>query len=182
MTDMFITIQQYLSTMQFSILLAFFALCIGVHALPAMTKRAPNFSIQLRSDTAFCSFMPPHPGDDVGATENDGKPFCTQNSLGSSQVFPSGFIRSAHYAATSNYVQVTGTIDRTKYSLKSEDGGGQYDNKDIHGVSCNGYKYFVNLIEPDSNTFCIRCCKNQADCRLGLSTYGCQRIVPGNYN
>ncbi|KAI8981997.1 hypothetical protein BDF20DRAFT_905692 [Mycotypha africana] len=155
-----------------------------VQALPvhsSLTRRAPKYQIQLQSATAFCSFLPPHPGDDVGATENDGKPFCTDASLGG-QVFPSGFIKSAHFAKTSTYAQVTGRIDGSKYKLNPSDGGGQYDNKDVAPTTCNGYKYFVNLIEPDANTFCIRCCKNQADCKLGISTYGCQRIVPGNYN
>ncbi|OBZ83307.1 hypothetical protein A0J61_08640 [Choanephora cucurbitarum] len=168
--------------MHFSILFLLFALfSVICHALPTMTKRAPHYTIKIDSDSAFCSFLPPHPGNDVGATEDDGKPFCTHASLGG-KVFPKGFIQSAHHVATSSYVQVTGTIDRTKYRLKASDGGGQYDNKDIHGVTCNGYRYFVNLIEPDSNTFCIRCCKNQSDCKLSLSTYGCQRVVPGNYD
>jgi hypothetical protein len=167
-------------------LLAFFVL-LFINAIAVVVNAAPTsssstkYKIFLNSEAAFCSFMPPHPGDNVGATENNGIPFCTKPGLGG-QVFPSGFIKSAHYAKTSNYAQVTGRIDRTKYSLKASDGGGQYDNKDVASTTCNGYKYFVNLIEPDANIFCIRCCKNQADCRLGISTYGCARIVPGNYN
>jgi hypothetical protein len=125
--------------------------------------------------------MPPHPGDDVGGTEDQGIPFCSSAGLGG-QVFPTGYIQSSNYVKTANYAQVTGRIDRTKYKLKASDGGGQYDNKDISGVTCNGYKYFVNLIEPDANIFCIRCCKNQKDCNLGQSTYGCEKVVPGNYN
>ncbi|KAG1443716.1 hypothetical protein G6F56_010571 [Rhizopus delemar] len=155
-----------------------FALLGSVYAVP-LSKR--GYSIQLQSSSQFCSFMPPHRGDDVGGTENDGIPMCTSTSLGDQQ-FPTGFIKSSHYVKTTNYVQVTGTIDRSKYGLSSSDGGGQYDNKDIDGVTCNGYKYFVNLIEPDANVFCIRCCKNQSDCKLGLSTFGCDRVVPGNYN
>jgi hypothetical protein len=163
----------------FLVLCALFAMVC--HALPVANKRAPKYQIQVNSDTAFCSFMPPHNGDDIGGTENDGIPFCTSSSLGG-QTFPSGFIQSAHYTSTSNYQQVTGRIDRTKYSLNASDGGGQYDNKDIGSTTCNGYNYFVNLIEPDANIFCIRCCKNQADCKLGISTQGCVAIVPGDYN
>ncbi|KAI9271227.1 hypothetical protein EDC94DRAFT_597535 [Helicostylum pulchrum] len=166
--------------MKSAIILAIFSLFFYICSAAPTSKRA-GYSIQVKSETSFCSFMPPHPGNDVGATENDGIPFCTSAGLGG-QVFPSGFIKSAHYFSTSAYSQVTGTIDRSKYSLKANDGGGQYDNKDISGVTCNGYKYFVNLIEPDANVFCIRCCKNQSDCKLGISTYGCNRIVPGNYN
>ncbi|KAG2200464.1 uncharacterized protein EV154DRAFT_525828 [Mucor mucedo] len=166
------------SAIIFALFVLFAAICSAAPTV-GLTKRA--YSIQVKSASAFCSFMPPKAGDDVGATENDGIPFCTSSALGG-KTFPSGFIKSAHYASTSTYSQVTGRIDRSKYSLKSSDGGGQYDNKDIDNVTCNGYKYFVNLIEPDANVFCIRCCKNQADCRLGISTYGCARIVPGNYN
>jgi hypothetical protein len=167
--------------MKSAILFALFAAVFAtlVSALP--TKRAPKYSIQVNSGTAFCSFVPPTPGADVGGTENDGIPMCTSSSLGGAQ-FPAGFIKSAHYASTSTYAQVTGRIDRTKYSLKASDGGGQYDNKDIHGVTCNGWNYFVNLIEPDANVFCIRCCKSQSDCKLGISTHGCEAIVPGNYS
>jgi hypothetical protein len=125
--------------------------------------------------------MPPHPGDDVGGTENDGKPFCTSADLGGEQ-FPSGFIQSSHYLDTGSYVQVTGTINAAAYQLSRSDGGGQYDNKDIDGVTCNGYKYFVNLIEPDAQVFCIRCCSDSSDCHLGESEAGCESIVPGDYN
>ncbi|KAI8389260.1 hypothetical protein BD560DRAFT_381059 [Blakeslea trispora] len=165
--------------MQYKLVFALFVtLC---SALPASVKRSTTYSIQINSDTAFCSFLPPNPGDDVGATENDGKPFCTDSSLGGG-AFPDGFIKTAHYASTDNYVQVTGTMDGSKYTLSSSDGGGQYDNKDIKGVSCNDYKYFVNMLEPDTGLFCIRCCQNKSDCNLGASTYGCERIVPGDYS
>ncbi|KAI8330580.1 hypothetical protein BC941DRAFT_496651 [Chlamydoabsidia padenii] len=159
-----------------------FLACVScVLALP-MEKRG-GYTITLSSDTAFCSFLPPHPGDDVGGTEENGIPFCSSSDLSSTgKVFPSGFIKTAHYVKQTNYVQVTGKMDRTKYQLSSSDGGGQYDNKDISGVTCNGYKYWVNMLEPDVNRYCIRCCKSQSDCNLGLSTYGCPRIVPGNYN
>lgn len=150
------------------------------NASPVLEKRC-KYAIELKSDTEFCSFLPPHPGDNVAATENNGIPFCTESNLGG-QVFPGGFIKTAHFVETSDYVQVTGTIDRSKYDLKKSDGGGQYDNQDIKLATCNGYDHFVNLVEPNANIFCIRCCKNASDCNTGISTYGCQKIVPGNYN
>lgn len=165
----------------------FLALCAialfnAVNACPLTTDNdTAKYQIQVKSDTEFCSFLPPHPGDNVSATEQNGIPFCTNSKLGG-QVFPSGFIKSAHFESTSDYAQVTGRIDRTKYKLKKSDGGGQYDNRDITSATCNGYKYFVNLVEPDANVFCIRCCKSQSDCNLGISTYGCEKIVPGNYS
>lgn len=78
-------------------------------------------------------------------------------------LFILGFITVAHYSKTDSYTQVTGYIDASKYSLAPTDGGGQYDThgsgKPI-GASCKGYPYFVSLIEPDVNRFCIRCCQN----------------------
>ncbi|ORZ17652.1 hypothetical protein BCR42DRAFT_412239 [Absidia repens] len=149
-------------------------------ALP-LTRRA--VSISLKSESAFCSFLPPHAGDDVGGTEENGIPFCSTSGLSSSnRVFPSGFIESAHYASTSAYVQVTGRMDRSKYSLKASDGGGQYDNRDIDNVVCNEYKYFVNMLEPDNGQYCIRCCQSQSDCHLGESEKGCETIIPGDYS
>ncbi|CEP17590.1 hypothetical protein [Parasitella parasitica] len=150
--------------------------------MPGPQKRElSGYSIQVKSDTAFCSFMPPYPGDSVGATESNGIPFCTNATLGG-QVFPDGFIKTAHYLKRSDYAQVTGTIDRSAYKLSSSDGGGQYDNLDVKKTTCNGFQYFVNLIEPDANVFCIRCCQRPSDCNLGISTYGCEKIIPGNYD
>lgn len=105
-----------------------FLVCVScILALP-VDKRA-GYTIKLNSGTAFCSFLPPHPGDDVGGTEENGIPFCSTSSLSSSgKVFPSGFIKSAHFVQQANYVQVTGRMDRSKYQLSSSDGGGQYDN------------------------------------------------------
>lgn len=74
------------------------------------------------------------------------------------------FITTAHYLKTSTYVQITGFFDRTKYDLQETDGGGQYDNhakgKPV-GAQCKGYNYFVNMIEPDLQRFCIRCCQDK---------------------
>ncbi|KAI9031001.1 hypothetical protein CLU79DRAFT_732481 [Phycomyces nitens] len=168
-----------------AIVLVFCLLAISlVQAHPVrISKRGTGAAIHVNSGSAFCSYLPPNPGENISDTENDAVPFCTSTSLApGSKKFPTGFIKSAHYLSTGAYAQVTGKIDRTKYKLSASDGGGQYDNKDLPKGTCNGYKYFVNLIEPDANVFCIRCCSKAADCKLGISTYGCQRIVPGNYS
>ncbi|KAI9486874.1 MAG: hypothetical protein EXX96DRAFT_550909 [Benjaminiella poitrasii] len=163
--------------------LVFFAvLAIAVVSIQASpVKNEPFYKIQVKSETEFCSFLPPHPGDNVSATENKGKAFCTNATLGG-EVFPAGFIKSAHFLKTDTYAQVTGRIDRKKYDLKATDEGGQYDHNDIPCATCNGYDHFVNLVGPDSDIFCIRCCKNPEDCNTGISTYGCEKIVPGNYS
>ncbi|CAO3634263.1 unnamed protein product [Cunninghamella blakesleeana] len=166
-----------------SILVLMFIAALSTVSYAVPIEKRGGYSIQLQSDTSFCSFMPPHPGDDVGGTEEDGIPMCTQSKLSNTgKVFPKGFIVTSHFVKTSTYVQVTGKMNRNAYKLASSDGGGQYDHKDIDGVTCNGYKYFVNMLEPDVNQYCIRCCQNAKDCNTGLSTYGCERIVPGDYS
>ncbi|KAG0737911.1 hypothetical protein G6F33_001831 [Rhizopus arrhizus] len=139
----------------------------------------------IKSQDNFCIFLPPKPGLEVAVNENNGIPFCSnKNAVPKATVFPTGFITTAHYLKTSKYVQVTGFFDRSKYNLGESDGGGQYDNhakgKPV-GAQCEGYNYFVNLIEPDIERFCIRCCKDKADCNTGRSGYGCLRVVSGDY-
>lgn len=139
----------------------------------------------IKSQEDFCIFLPPKPGLEVAVNENNGIPFCSnKNAVPNATEFPKGFITTAHYLKTSKYSQVTGFFDRSKYSLKESDGGGQYDNH-AHGkpvgAQCEGYNYFVNLIEPDIQRFCIRCCKEKVDCNTGRSGYGCLRVVSGDY-
>ncbi|RCH87974.1 hypothetical protein CU098_001207, partial [Rhizopus stolonifer] len=139
----------------------------------------------IESQQDFCIFLPPQPGLEVAINENNGIPFCSNTSLVKNATqFPEGFITTAHYLKQSNYVQITGFFDRTKYDLGETDGGGQYDNHDNGkpvSAQCLGYNYFVNLIEPDIQRFCIRCCQEKEDCNTGRSGYGCLRVVDGDY-
>ncbi|KAI7876473.1 uncharacterized protein EV154DRAFT_65744 [Mucor mucedo] len=155
-------------------------LLVVVQAFP-LNKRGTGASISVNSSQDFCSYLPPGPGKSVSATERDATPFCT-NSTTYADAFPPGFIKSAHFLRTPTYVQVTGRINHTVYDILVEDGGGQYDVKNLPQGTCNGLKHWVNLIEPDSEQFCIRCCQIKTDCNIGLSTYGCRRIVPGDYS
>ncbi|KAI9251942.1 hypothetical protein BDA99DRAFT_521597 [Phascolomyces articulosus] len=150
-------------------------------ALP-LQRRVENVNIKVTSTSEFCSYLPPTPGQEIAVAEGSAVPFCTSTQAQGTRQFPSGFIVSAHFKQTSTYSQVTGRIDRTKYQLKASDGGGQYDDKNELGSTCNGYGHWVNLVEPSDNIFCIRCCKNSSDCNLGRSEYGCQRVVPGDYS
>ncbi|KAI7849525.1 hypothetical protein BDC45DRAFT_609580 [Circinella umbellata] len=150
-------------------------------ALP-LERRVENINIKVTSASEFCSYLPPSPGGDIASAEGSAVPFCTKTQATGTHQFPTGFIKTAHFSSTSTYSQVTGTIDRTKYKLSASDGGGQYDNLNEIGGTCNGYGHWVNLVEPDSNIFCIRCCKNSSDCNLGRSEYGCERVVPGDYS
>lgn len=87
---------------------------------------APGKEVAIKSQTDFCLFLPPHPGNDVATTEDFGVLYCAKGAAGApgAKTFPSGFITTAHYAKSSTYIQVTGYLDRTKYSLKASDEGG----------------------------------------------------------
>ncbi|KAF9948298.1 hypothetical protein BGZ72_009779 [Mortierella alpina] len=94
-----------------------------------------------------------------------------------------GFIKSAHIKRSNQYIQVTGRFDRSKYHMSKNDQGSQNDPKANKGSMCVGYNHFVQLIEPNNEHYCIRCCMRKEDCRTDISQYGCQRVIPnGNYN
>ncbi|ORY95496.1 hypothetical protein BCR43DRAFT_564378 [Syncephalastrum racemosum] len=150
------------------------------------TSSSGNKLVKLNSGSSFCFFLPPKPNVYVASTETQGVPYCTKSSVvPGNKVFPSNFISVAHYNKTSKYVQVTGYINPSKAGLMSKDEGGQYDNHgngNPPGAQCEGYKYFVNLVEPADKRFCIRCCHSKVDCNTGRSEYGCLRVVPGDYS
>ncbi|KAI9275554.1 hypothetical protein BDA99DRAFT_420263, partial [Phascolomyces articulosus] len=134
----------------------------------------------------FCTFLPPTDSTDrvVSDTEWNALPFCMGNTpaaTGAGKI-PDGFIQSAHFVATDDYVQVTGQIDPSKANLLTTDWGGQYDIKAPNPSECAGYNFYVNLIEPASFTYCIRCCNDEANCNRGISEKGCAHIIPGDYS
>ncbi|GBC10763.1 hypothetical protein RclHR1_09890003 [Rhizophagus clarus] len=168
-----------------STILIILAIVASAHAAAVWFSRATPRTVTVESASLFCSFLPKTLGEDIGSSENDAIPFCTQanpkNAPGAKK-FPTGFIKSAHFAKGSGFVQVTGRIDRTKYKLSKNDGGGQYDTNAPPGAICKGFKKFVNLVEPDVQHFCIRCCTDASKCHTNESTAGCETIVPGNYS
>ena len=132
----------------------------------------------------FCSFLPPQPGGSIAASEGNAVVFCNKPSskAPNANVFPAGFIKTAHFAKGPGYVQVTGTIRRQAYGLSAGDGGGQYDSKGAPpGARVTGAAKFVNLVEPDVQDFCIRACTDPSKCNTGESEKGCKVVVPGNY-
>lgn len=115
---------------------------------------------------------------DIAANEDKVVAFCTLPNLlaPGARIFPKDIIRSA-YNKTEHYVQVTGLIDRNLYQLSVNDQGGQYDIKPRQDSSCAGYKYCLNLVEPNDNIYCIRCCDNKKDCDMNHSTYDCKALI-----
>ncbi|KAI8595381.1 hypothetical protein EDD21DRAFT_286527, partial [Dissophora ornata] len=141
----------------------------------------------LLSQADFCLFLPPTYGGDIAANEDRAVAFCTVPNIPgaiNAKVLPSGFIKSAHFVSNTakGYVQVTGRMDRSKYGLSANDGGGQYDMRAPVGATCSGYNAFVQLTEPDAQIYCIRCCMNKADCPVNRSTYGCVSVLGGDYS
>lgn len=168
-----------------STLIIILAIVASAHAAAVWLSRARPQTVTVESKKVFCSFLPKTLGEEIGDSEDDAIPFCTEanpaNAPGAKK-FPRGFIKSAHFVKKEGFVQITGTIDRTKYKLKKSDGGGQYDTKSPPGAICKGYKNFVNLIEPDINRFCIRCCTDTKKCNTRKSTDGCAAIIHGDYS
>lgn len=110
----------------------------------------------------FCVFLPPknEKNRNIADTEWEGQAFCLGNTPKATKAgkLNSDFIKSAHYLATDKFVQVTGQMDPSKENLDPKDDGGQFDVKAPKGSSCAGWKFYVNLIEPVTKTYCMRCC------------------------
>ncbi|KAF9948454.1 hypothetical protein BGZ70_002213 [Mortierella alpina] len=152
-------------------------------------RAVPRKTIAIESKKSFCLLLPPKAGGDIAKSEGGAIAYCinphTSTTPGALK-FPSGFIKSAHLRhnrGAHDYVQVTGRIDRTKYKLLKNDQGGQNDIKSTKGSACAGYNHFVQLIEPNDNIYCLRCCIRKEDCPTGKSEKGCRAIISnGNYN
>ncbi|KAF9175441.1 hypothetical protein BGX20_005306 [Mortierella sp. AD010] len=126
---------------------------------------------EINADGSFCTMLPPYGVNNVAINEACANSYCFDGKYTNSSthlVGPSDFILSSHYVAntTNSYVQITGCIDSSKWGLSPTDEGGQMDS---HGwkYTCSGYKKFLSLLEPATNTFCIRCCNGDnvdSDC------------------
>ncbi|KAF9149126.1 hypothetical protein BG015_009111 [Linnemannia schmuckeri] len=143
-----------------------------------------NIVTSITSANDFCTMLPGYGVYPVAPNEGCASVYCYGAASKLGPPMPKGYILSANYAVSPNnsYVQVTGCIDSSVWGQNPTDEGGQMDS---HGwpYSCQGWKKFVSLIEPASNTYCIRCCAedNNIDCNTSISTKGCWNVVPGLY-
>lgn len=168
-------------------------LLVALLSVTSAAKAPPAGQITaIESEEKFCLMLPPKPNSGIAEHENNAVAFCTSKDVKgatNAQVLPRGFIKTAHFVQKfqdtekkeKKWVQVTGKMNGKKYGLSKLDGGGQYDIKAPVGSSCAGYKYYVELVEPDQDIYCIRCCKNKEDCPVGKSTQGCKKVLGGNY-
>ncbi|KAI9354019.1 hypothetical protein BD770DRAFT_392926 [Pilaira anomala] len=163
-----------------------FTSIVSCISLLASSVHAYGMVAQVVDENNFCVFLPPDdsPNRIISDSEWNANAFCLGNTPLAKEAgtLPSGFIQSAHYVETEAYVQVTGQMDGSKADLDSTDGGGQMDIKAPDGSSCAGWSYYVNLIEPETNTYCMRCCNDSKSCNRGISEKGCAHIIPGDYS
>ncbi|KAG0051534.1 hypothetical protein BGZ83_003575 [Gryganskiella cystojenkinii] len=104
----------------------------------------------------------PEKAGTISENEDKAIAFCTRKLMDApgAQIFPEGFIESAHFKENKEKNWVQGT-DRTTpgiFSWRKKDGGDQYDIKAQIGAACANYRYFVNIVEPDGSIYCARCC------------------------
>ncbi|KAF9433493.1 hypothetical protein BGZ76_009397 [Entomortierella beljakovae] len=137
----------------------------------------------LDSSDSYCFFLPPMVGGDIALNEDRAIAFCNKPNARApgAKIFPPGFVLTAHWATGKDWVQITGQIDPVQYSLSPCDLGGQYDIRAPVGATCAGFKHFVNVIEPETGVYGMRCCQEKLDCDVNHSEYGVRRIY-GDYN
>ncbi|KAG0197901.1 hypothetical protein BGX28_008621 [Mortierella sp. GBA30] len=145
-------------------------------------SKAQHITASITDANNFCTMMTGYSVRPVAPNEGCGEVYCQGALQNDGHPMPKGYILSSHYFKNETYVQVTGCIDSSVWAQDPNDEGGQMDS---HGwpFKCAGYKKFVSLIEPQTNTFCIRCCANDdnVDCNTSISTKGCWNVIPGDY-
>lgn len=161
------------------------ALASVASAAPAPTDKTVTIE---QVDDRFCLLLPPKCGLDIADNVHRGITYCTTftPTVDYERILPDNFITSRHYATggsgDTKYIQVTGRIDRDQFDLDSDDHGGQNDPLHPTGAKCAGYPWFVQLVEPDVQHFCLRCCMRKSDCPTDKSDQGCTKVVPGEYS
>ncbi|KAF9548468.1 hypothetical protein EC957_006281 [Mortierella hygrophila] len=161
------------------------ATVLAYEPVTCTTKNATQPIItSIDSASQFCTFMTGYGVAPVAPNEGCGAVYCYGKQTNGGLKMPDGYILSTNYLKndTAQYVQVTGCINSAVWAQDPLDDGGQMDS---HGwpYSCAGYNKFVSLLEPATNTFCIRCCMttDNSDCNTSISTKGCWNVVPGAY-
>jgi len=160
---------------------------------PAPTgKSSPSTTVHIKDEKDFAILLPGSPEELVSDAESNGISFCTSGSTDSSctRRMQNGFITAAAVsrAEDGSWIQVTGCMDTSKSSLSPSDDGGQFDVRYPNGAQCTfgGYAAsFIEQVEPSSNRFCLRCCKDSNDqhnCNSHQDTAGCVTAVPGTYD
>lgn len=152
----------------------------------AAKKTAANKTLAINDAADFCLLVPAKKAKTaVALVEPDAIPACTgtnPTAQPNAAVLSPKFITSANYLETADYKQITGCLNPAGYGLDPNDQGGQFDPVSTPGSTCAGFGTFVQLIEPASGRYCLRCCvssnhHNGSYCNTGRSQYGCYGII-----
>ncbi|KAF9961411.1 hypothetical protein BGZ65_010768 [Modicella reniformis] len=174
-------------------------LIIAAAAAPVFAEEPSNCKIPdvrynvttIQDADNFCTMFPPKgvglvaPSEACATSVCFGNPTSAGDAIKDNEKFASGVILSAHFLKNeaAKYVQITGCMNGALWNLNGTDDGGQMDS---HGweYRCAGYGKFLSLVEPSSNSYCIRCCAGAKDpnCNTGKSTMGCWNLIPGDYS
>jgi hypothetical protein len=158
---------------------------------------AANNMVKITSTTDYCMIVPKNKKTNIGDSEHPGgmTTYCSKPTSSLQGKFASNFwkkvtLKKGKGKNGKDYIQLTGCINtKTLDRLNPSDGGGQYDSNggaggkgNPQGSKCTGYASYVELIEPDVNRACIRCCQDKADCPTNKDTQGCPVVIPGSYS
>ncbi|KAF9956519.1 hypothetical protein BGZ70_009852 [Mortierella alpina] len=145
-------------------------------------KKAKHITVAITDENNFCTMLTGYGVDDVASHEGCAEVYCQGEVVDDGHPMPEGYILSSHFEKTDTYVQITGCINSEVWKHNPDDDGGQMDS---HGwpFHCKNYQKFVSLLEPSTNTYCVRCCDkdDNTDCDTSHSTAGCSKVIPGKY-
>ncbi|KAG9225082.1 hypothetical protein CCMSSC00406_0008754 [Pleurotus cornucopiae] len=88
------------------------------------------------------------------------------------------------------FVQLSGCINLDKApQLNPSDKGGFYrdsrpsvgQNANFEGSRCEGYKHFVECVQPSNGQFILRCCNDEEDCPAPSGSQKCSDVLNGSY-
>ncbi|KAG0063465.1 hypothetical protein BGZ90_002646 [Linnemannia elongata] len=143
-------------------------------------------TIVLKSANEYCLFLPRWRGQTIRNSGNSAVAYCNKpaSQAPNARILSKRFIRSLNFKHNTHreYVQITGKFNRRSYDLRRHDGGGQYDMEFPPGAKCSGYPYFVELVEPKVERYCLRCCKHKKDCPTHMSSDDCLKVIGGKYH
>ncbi|CAA7263268.1 unnamed protein product [Cyclocybe aegerita] len=159
-------------------------------------RASPDNTVLVNSADDYCLIVPKDPNTNIGDSEHPGgmTSYCSPSAHSSPDqgLLPSDFWKNVLFISgtgAGRFAQLTGCIDPSKLDrLNPHDSGGQYDSSggasgtgNPVGSACAGYNHYVELVEPEGQRACIRCCDDPADCPTHKDTSGCPSVIPGNY-
>ncbi|EGG07859.1 uncharacterized protein MELLADRAFT_123513 [Melampsora larici-populina 98AG31] len=156
----------------------------------ALTQAKKDLMVSIVDRYSFCLIVPKDPHTNIGDSEYPGGMSLWCEGINRGQGKFNKFWRQVEVSRPRDGVlQMTGCFNLwSSDRFNSGDGGGQYDsdggdggNGNPAGSVCKQYQHYVQLIEPNSQRACLRCCRDKNDCNVSRDTSGCPSVIPGNY-